>query len=123
MAPDDVADLRRDIQHIMAELASIKTMIATEQARCPHREEIARAANNTRRLADLEACVDRIQAAMEPLAMMAEQREKIKKLEERVDELRLSVVRMVASGGLAGGGVASAVALVAAGVGKALGWW
>lgn len=123
MAPDDVSDLRRDIQHIMAELASIKTMIATEQQRCPHREEIARAANNTRRLADLEACVDRMQAAIEPLAMLAEQKKRLEKMEGLVDELRLSMAGLVARGGLAGGGVASAVAVVAAGVGKALGWW
>lgn len=51
-------------QELQRRLTRIETMLETEAARCPHREQIARSANNTLRLAQIESELDGLRVDM-----------------------------------------------------------
>lgn len=74
---------------ILQRLTRIEAMIATEGARCPHREDIARAMNSIQERKVLAARVD--------------------KIEEHLVDARISIARMLATGGA--GGVLGAIML------------
>ena len=67
---------------ILQRLARIEAMIATEGARCPHREDIARAMNSIQERKALSLRVD--------------------KIEEHLTDARISIARMLATGGAGG---------------------
>jgi hypothetical protein len=48
------AELKEDIAALKEDIVGLKVYQETEAARCPYRESIARAANNTARLTRLE---------------------------------------------------------------------
>ena len=70
------------IAEILQRLTRIEAMIATEGTRCPHREDIARAMNSIQERKALAVRVD--------------------KLEEQVVDARISIARMLATGGAGG---------------------
>ena len=74
-----------DIMDIKTSIASLRTLIETEAQRCPYREEIARASNNT---------------------------EVVGKLIETVANLRLDFARAGINAGMAGGGAMGAIIMV-----------
>ena len=67
---------------ILQRLTRIEAMIATEGARCPHREDIARAMNSIQERKALSLRVD--------------------KIEEHLTDARISIARMLATGGAGG---------------------
>ena len=67
---------------ILQRLTRIEAMIATEGARCPHREDIARAMNSIQERKALALRVD--------------------KIEEHLTDARISIARMLATGGAGG---------------------
>lgn len=67
---------------ILQRLTHIEAMIATEGARCPHREDIARAMNSIQERKTLALRVD--------------------KIEEHLTDTRISIARMLATGGAGG---------------------
>lgn len=67
---------------ILQRLTRIEAMIATEGARCPHREDIARAMNSIQERKALAVRVD--------------------KIEDRLTDARISIARMLATGGAGG---------------------
>jgi hypothetical protein len=89
----------QDWQELIARLARIETLIATERERCPYREEIAHGQNNERRIQHIEVALEQ--------------------LEECVVNLRVESAKAGAYGGL----VVSAVSIILAILAKALGWF
>lgn len=67
---------------ILQRLTRIEAMIATEGARCPYREDIARAMNSIQERKALAVRVD--------------------KIEDRLTDARISIARMLATGGAGG---------------------
>jgi hypothetical protein len=58
MTIDELARMVSDMKvELKADIAELKVYRETEASRCPYREEIGRASNNNRRLADIEKAV------------------------------------------------------------------
>ena len=72
-------------------------------AGCPHREAIARAANNRARLEKVEADMDHV--------------------EQAVVEIKIAMARQGFISGTGGGIGFGIIAAIAWGIGKGLGWW
>jgi hypothetical protein len=70
------------LAEILQRLTRIEAMIATEGARCPHREDIARAMNSIQERKALALRVD--------------------KIEDHLTDARISIARMLATGGAGG---------------------
>lgn len=71
-----------DADKILQRLARIETLLETEGARCPYREQLVRASNNVE---------ERHQLALRVTA-----------LEDHVTDVRINVARMLATGGAGG---------------------
>jgi len=70
------------LAEILQRLTRIEAMIATEAERCPYRETVARASNSIHERQKLAERVD--------------------KIEERLTDARISIARMLATGGAGG---------------------
>ena len=78
---------------ILQRLTRIEAMIATEGARCPHREDIARAMNSIQERKALAARVDRVEE---------KQNQRFERIESNLVETQISLARMLATGGAGG---------------------
>lgn len=70
MADTDLADIRDDISTLLQRTAHIEALMSTEAQRCPYREDIARAANNGKRLAALEGVVTDLRLQMAKIGVV-----------------------------------------------------
>ena len=103
MSESELAELRRELQTMDRLTTRLETLATTEGDRCPYRETIARAANNVKRLDDMDRRVDA--------------------MGEHVTGLRIEVVRVATIAGFSGGGGLGIVGGIIYAVGKAAGWW
>ena len=79
---DDTTTINGTLIEILQRLARIEEGMKTEQERCPYRENIARAMNS---ITERKALALRVDA-----------------LEEQVVETRISIARLLATGGIGG---------------------
>jgi len=94
---------------ISGQLGNLTTLVTTEAERCPHREAIARAANNHVRLLNLEAKVDKHREEIED--EVRECRELLK-----VQQVKVGIIA-----GLASAGGVSLIGLIVTAIGRYLG--
>ena len=78
MPPDDIQSIIEKLDRIGTKIddlqdrmARTETMIETEALRCPHRETISKAANNIRRLEEVEDKVQRVQIELASRAWLS----------------------------------------------------
>ncbi len=95
MSESELAELRRTVMDLRETTTELKTLSKTEGLRCPYRETISQAADNT----------DRLDA-----------------IEDRVTNLRIDVARLAAIAGLGGGVGYGIISGIISAIGKALGW-
>lgn len=125
MTERDVERLQREYESLSKDMSdlfvftqkettAIRGLLDNVWAKCPYRENIARAVNNVARL-------ERLEQRMEAEAVRTEQRDK--ELDQRIHAIELSIAKSGALGGMAGGGIVSVIAGIIYGIGKAAGWW
>jgi hypothetical protein len=100
---DGESRLETELRQVRVDVSRLLTLSETESERCPHREAIARAANNTARMGAFE--------------------DRVKTCEKEINQLRMEQVRLSALAGLSGGGGMATVGAIVYAIGKAAGWW
>jgi predicted transcriptional regulator len=103
---DNVAELRHGQEELtktqsalMASQARVETLVASLHETCPHRELIARAGNNIKRVEKLEADTRTLQQTLE---------RDMKEIMNAVHKNRLTIAKVVAiviAGGIVSGGI------------------
>ena len=72
---NDIEALGREMREGFASLnertARVETLIETDAARCPYREEISKAANNKRRLASVEEKLTNVRIKVAGIAVLS----------------------------------------------------